>query len=269
MDENEKDVALPGPHRRNVLRGIGLSVGVAGVAAFGAAAQAANLEQSDAPGLGALGAKLARLPRRRDFKTVPMILTSPDQWDSAALNEVIGYRAGPKQVWDNTDLAGPWLNLMRNSMNAQIWSWKHPNYLSVSATHGAAHLALYDQSMWDKYQIAGFTGGKFASNTLLEVPTAAQADPARFNAPNGPFSPSANSITVLQQRGVVFLACHNAIWEFSAALLKKGNNPDKLSHEALAAELTNHLIPGAVVTPGVVGTILQLQLAGFHYAASA
>lgn len=32
-------------------------------------------------------------------------------------------------------------------------------------------------------------------------------------------------------------------------------NPDKLSHEALAAELTNHLIPGVVLTPGAVGTL--------------
>jgi hypothetical protein len=41
---------------------------------------------------------------------------------------------GPKQAWDNTDLLGPWLKGMRNSMNAQIWSFKKPNFLSVSAT---------------------------------------------------------------------------------------------------------------------------------------
>ena len=44
-------------------------------------------------------------PRRRDFKTVPMILERPDQWDHAALAEVTGYRGGPKQVWDNTGSA--------------------------------------------------------------------------------------------------------------------------------------------------------------------
>ena len=44
------------------------------------------------------------------------------------------------------------------------------------------------------------------------------------------------------RRGVVFMACHNAIWEQTAALLKADVNPDKLSHETLAAELTNHLI---------------------------
>ncbi len=269
MNKTEHDIVRRPADRRSLLRGIGVSVGAAGIVALSPAGHAASLEQSGAHDLSAFTGKLESLPRRRDFKSVPMILTTPDEWDSAALNEVICYKAGPKQVWDNTDLAGPWMNLMRNSLNVQIWSWKHLDCLLVSATHGTAHLALYDQIIWDKYQIAGFTGGKFSSTTLLDIPAAAKADPGQFNAPFGPFSPSANSITVLQQRGVVFLACHNAIWEFAAALLKKGINPERLSHEALAAELTNHLIPGVVMTPGVVGTILQLQLAGFYYAAAA
>ena len=36
--------------------------------------------------------------------------------------------------------------------------------------------------------------------------------------------------------------------------------------EALAAELTNHVIPSAIVTPGAVGTLPELQQVGFHYA---
>ena len=79
---------------------------------------------------------------------------------SEALSEVIGYRGGPRQVWDNTELGGRWLNLMRNSLNAQIWSFRHPDFLVVSATHGSAHLALFDQAMWDKYQLANMAGGK-------------------------------------------------------------------------------------------------------------
>ena len=43
-------------------------------------------------------------------------------------------------------------------------------------------------------------------------------------------------------------------------------NPDILSQEALAAELTNHLIPGVIVDPGAAGTIPELQQAGFYYA---
>jgi hypothetical protein len=62
---------------------------------------------------------------------------------------------------------------MRNAMNVQVWSFKHPNFLALSATHGTAQMA---------------------------------------------------------------------------------------------AEFTNHLIPGAVLTPGIVGTLPELMLAGYQYA---
>ena len=34
----------------------------------------------------------------------------------------------------------------------------------------------------------------------------------------------------------------------------------------MTAELTNHLVDGVVLTPGIVGTLPELQLAGFAYA---
>jgi intracellular sulfur oxidation DsrE/DsrF family protein len=215
--------------------------------------------------LRSLMEQLAKEPRRRDFKTVPMILDSPDQWDAKALDTVIAYRGSWKQVWDNTDIGSPWLNLMRNSLNAQIFSFRHPDFLAVSATHGSAHLALHDQAMWDKYQLATMAGHDFKTNTLIDqkdVPT----NTAAHEDPNSVFGAAGDTIPALQQRGVVFMACHNAIWEQTEKLLEKGINPDKVSHEVIAAELTNHLIEGVVLTPGIVGTIPELQQAGFHYA---
>ena len=35
--------------------------------------------------------------------------------------------------------------------------------------------------------------------------------------------------------------------------------------DAIAADLTNHLIPDVVLTPGIVGTLVKLQLSGFAY----
>ena len=67
------------------------------------------------------------------------------------------------------------------------------------------------------------------------------------------------------RRGVAFMACHNAIWEQAAKLVEMDLNPDRLSHPALAAELTNHLIEGVVLTPGAVAAIAELQQAGFRY----
>ncbi|HWX28744.1 MAG TPA: hypothetical protein VNZ53_15070, partial [Steroidobacteraceae bacterium] len=95
---------------------------------------------------------------------------------------------------------------------------------------------------------------------------AATADPANYEDPAGPFSGEDNSIPALMRRGVVFMSCHNAIWEQAAALVKLDINPDSLSHAALAAELTNHLVDGAVLIPGATGTLPELQQAGFHYA---
>ena len=253
--------------RRTALLGVGsLALGATALAASPAgAATTERVIPSGAGDLSRLATRLQEAPRRRDFKIVPMILSDPDFWDDRALKDVIAYGGTRKQVWDNTDIAGPWLNLMRNSVNAQIFAFGHKDFLAVSATHGTAHLALFDQAMWDKYQLAALAGPKFKTNTLM----LAKAAPAAFSDyedSKSVFGPIGDTIPALQERGVVFLGCHNAIWELTAALLARGANPDHLSHEALAAELTNHLIDGVVLTPGIVATIPELQEAGFHYA---
>ena len=255
--------------RRVALQTLSLGVAAAGAAVAGGAQAAAGMGAAVLPegaaSLRTLMAHLAEAPRWRDFKTVPMILNEASQWDDEALREVMAYKAGPKQVWDMTEIGSPWLNLMRNSLNAQIWSFKHPDFLVVSETHGSAHLALYDQAMWDKYKLTKLSGDKFKTNTLLEEKKAGSADPKKYEDPKGVFSPEDNSIQMLMRRGVVFMSCHNAIWEQAGKLIETDVNPDKLSQEALAADLTNHLIEGVVLTPGAVATIPELQQVGFHY----
>jgi intracellular sulfur oxidation DsrE/DsrF family protein len=252
--------------RRNALLGFSsVALGVAALAAGPAHAEVGNsVVPQGAHELPELMERLRKAPRRRDFKTVPMILDHPDLWDDTALKEVIVYRGTPKQVWDNTDIGSPWINLMRNSLNAQVFSFGHRDFLAVSATHGPAGLALFDQDMWDKYRLAEMAGGDFKTNTLI-VRKAAPSERSDFENPKSVFGPAGNTIPVLQSRGVVFMACHNAIWEVTEKLLARGVNPDRLSHEAAAAELTNHLIDGVVLTPGIVATIPELQHAGFHY----
>ena len=145
--------------RRRVLRTFALTMATSaiGLASAGGRPAAAAVESTLTPPgathLEALKKRLAQAPRRRDFKTVPMILNNPEQWDHEALTEVLSYRPVPRQVWDNTKIGSPWLNMMRNALNSQIWSFEHPDFLTVSMTHGTAHLALHDQAMWDKYQL--------------------------------------------------------------------------------------------------------------------
>ena len=124
---------------------------------------------------------LASIPRRRDYKSVPMIADKPDLWEAAALSALTAYNGGPKHVWDHTDIAGSWLNGMRNTLNAQTYSFNEPNFLCVSGTHGPAHLALYDQSMWDKYQLAKIAGGNISSNTFIVTGATASSDARRLS----------------------------------------------------------------------------------------
>src|SRR6266480_3513684 len=153
--------------RRDLLGTFALTMatGAIGLASAAAKPAAAAVESALTPPgathLDALKQRLAQTLRRRDFKSVPMILNNPEQWDHEALTEVLSYRPSPKQVWDNTEIGSPWPNMMRNALNSQIWSFKHPDFLTVSITHGAAQLALHDQAMWDKYQLTRLAGEKF------------------------------------------------------------------------------------------------------------
>lgn len=163
------------PERRNLLA-FGAGLAAAGLVETHPAVAAASDMPEGARTLSNLTERLAKAPRRRDFKTVPMILDRPDLWDHEALSEVIAYRGGPRQVWDNTEIGGPWLNLMRNALNNQVWSFRHPDFLAASATHGSANVALYDQVMWDKYQLTKLAGEPFKTNSLIVPRKAAQAD---------------------------------------------------------------------------------------------
>jgi hypothetical protein len=195
--------------RRGVLRTFALTMATSAIGlAWGDRPAAAAVEPAWMPAgathLEALKRRLAQAPRRRDFRTVPMILNNPAQWDHEALMEVLSYRPASKQVWDNTEIGGPWPNMMRNALNSQIWSFKHPDFLTVSMTHGTAQLALYDQALWDKYQLTRLAGEKFKTNRLIVEPKAATAEPANYEDPMGPFSGADNSIPALMRRGVVF-----------------------------------------------------------------
>lgn len=261
--------------RRAVLRlgGLAAAAGVLRAARPGAA-RAAGVQLPPGPllipaeghALRRLTEHLSDLPRRRSFTAVPMILNDPSEWDTRALAAVLHYDAGPRQVWSNTDLGGPWLNLMRNALNTEIWGFRHPDFLVVSLTHGPANLALYDQAAWDRYQLARLAGGRFSRNTQIEETPAGSLDAGDYERPDGVFSSAAVSIPLLMRRGVVFMSCHNAIWGQAGALIAHGLNRDGLSQGALAAELTNHLIPGVVLVPGAVGTLPELEQAGFTYA---
>jgi hypothetical protein len=101
------------------------------------------------------------------------------------LTEILSYRPAPRQAWDNSDIGGPWLYLMRNALNSQIWSFKHPDFLAVSVTHGTAQLALYDRTIWDKYQLTSLAGNEFKANTLIAKRKSVVADSTDYGTRQG------------------------------------------------------------------------------------
>jgi len=241
--------------RRTALKGAAL----VGAAVLGARGSRAD---TGVPGGGkGFAAALAKVERRREFRTVPMVLTAPEEWDAVALRMVLAHGGRHRQVWSSKGLEG-WLSPIRNAVNAQVLSFGHEDFVAVSAVHGPAQVALFDQAMWDKYRLAALTKGAMARNTLA---VAGHAEGADVQDPKGIYGPAGDTIPALQSRGVVFMACHNAIWGMAGALIGKGVNPDGLAQGALAAELTNHLVKGVILTPGITGTIPELQAVGYHY----
>ena len=114
--------------RRGALKTFALSLAASAIALASARGKPAAgavesaLTPAGATHLDALKRRLTRAPRRRDFKTVPMILNHQEQWDQEALTEVLSYGPAPRQLWDNTDIGGPWLNLRSGRSNIQISS---------------------------------------------------------------------------------------------------------------------------------------------------
>lgn len=249
--------------RRLGLKTLGLALATIGSAAASAAEPSAPAGDQT---LEALTRRLAASPRRRDFKTVPMILDHRDLWDAQALDAVLRYSGGPKQCFDNVELQGGWLTVMRNALNAEVFAFHHPDFLCVSVVRGPALVALFDDAAWEKYGLAKRAGDKVTRNSFYPAPPAANGDRQDYQNPNGAFSGHADSIQALQRRGAVFMACHNAIWGLGERLIGSDANPDRLAPDAMCAELTNHLVPGVIHVPAAVGALAELGNVGFSYA---
>jgi intracellular sulfur oxidation DsrE/DsrF family protein len=255
--------------RRAMLETIGGALVIASLAnSAGAAtppvtAQTVPYAGPDHGSLSTLTRLLAAAPRRRSFESVPLIVTNPGDWDHEAATLLLNYRYKSLQVWENSDLAGPWPGLMREAMNGQVFAHKNTEFLAVSATHGLAHLALFSQAAWNTYQLAQLTDGKFARNTLIvEAEGVSPADDLQNIA--GFYGPTNNNILSLQRRGAVFLACHDSIHAI-ARRLRDLPAFSSTAADRIAAELTNSLIPGVVLVPSIVAFLVELQRAGFTY----
>jgi intracellular sulfur oxidation DsrE/DsrF family protein len=250
--------------RRSALRALGegaLALSLTASTPVDASAAPTVPEQG---GLSSLGRTLQTLPRRRGFETVPFILNDKQLWDHEAADALLSYNGPRRQMWEATELAGPWVNLMRESINGQVFSHGHMDFLAVAAVHGGAHLALFTQAAWDKYKLAAKTDGKLMSNTfIVERPGMSPGDDIQNL--DGFYGPNNNNIVTLQRRGMVFVACHDSIHAIARGL-HASPEFSGVPADQIAADLTNSLVPGAVLVPSVVAFIAELQRSGYSYA---
>ncbi|WP_050406533.1 hypothetical protein [Bradyrhizobium embrapense] len=246
-------------------------------AALGLFSQAALLtvaRKADASGNQELDAdlelfkqRLASAPRRRSFGSVPLVVTSVEQWDHEAASILLSYGNRARQVWECTELGAPWLNLMREALNGQVFAHGNPGFLAAGAVHGSAHLALFDQTAWERHGLARLAGGVATTNSYFESRRKTSRSDS-LQDPMGFYGPENNNIATLQDRGMVFIACHDSIHAIARNLTRLDRG-DVADADALAADLTNHLVSGTVLVPSVVAFLVELQRFGFTYAKGA
>ncbi|ASW08553.1 thiosulfate dehydrogenase [Rhizobium sp. 11515TR] len=214
-----------------------------------------------------LSERLANVPRRRDFTSVPFMADRKDLWDHEASVELLAYDGGPRQMWEASDISAAWLNLMRESVNGQVFAHGNKDFLAVAAVHGSAHHTLFNQSMWDKYDLAEIAGAKSRRNDFIVEKAGATAMDDHQDV-DGFYGPANNNILSLQKRGAVFVACHDSIHAIARGIASRESN-SRLPADAVAADLTNNLIHGVILVPSVVAYLAELQDARFTYAKGA
>jgi hypothetical protein len=83
-------------NRRGALTAIGAGMAMSGLVQAAHAAVDTSLEPTAGKNPRDFSNRLASIPRRRDYKTVPMIADKSDLWDAAALDAVMAYKGGPE-----------------------------------------------------------------------------------------------------------------------------------------------------------------------------
>ena len=158
---------------------------------------------------------------------------------------------------------GTALRHLRNYLDA----WR--NAFGVGEKDVSVVVALYarttplglQDAMWEKYQLG-------AALSLTDPTTNAPLVRNWFAHPK-PGDPVADgepgtSMEALQQRGVLFALCNNALTRWAARLEKSGMGAAAAVH----ADLVAHALPGVAIVPDVLVAMTKAHERGFAYVRS-
>ncbi len=190
-------------------------------------------------------------------------------FDEAAFAGIVGRPARIRQLVESVAFNPTTLNNVKNSLNGLEFGYGYaPSDVAVAmANHGAATAYGLTDAMWAKYRLGEFykikgnNGAPLTTNVFY--PAKSAYDPnANPDDQRGMYQDT--SVSMLQRRGVIVLACHTAIEEQSRKLVEQGFAPTEATAQDVADDLLTHLIPGAIVVPSMVATVAVLQ-AVYHY----
>jgi hypothetical protein len=198
---------------------------------------------------------------------------------SPAYDAALAAKGGVKAVfqspfYDATIVAGNFLNhllllQLKNWLNSFQFAYKMAatDLHTFSATYASANLLNYGDVLWEKYKL----GEKYK---IIDPATKAPAvrnpfvaarfgpnAPKDYTAPNNYYQDT--GIEVLQQRGTIFLTCNNSLNGHASGAVADGRAPAGMAAADVVADFQANLIPGAVLTPAVVGEVSRAQAAGY------
>jgi len=125
----------------------------------------------------------------------------------------------------------------------------------VGTFYGGTTLLAANDAMWAKHRIGELLGQNDASGKP------ATANPWRTSVRALGMDLPPASIEALQKRGVLFIACNNALNFFIGQIA----NARSLDVAAVDKEIRANLLPGVVVVPAMVIAIEKAQKAGIAY----
>jgi len=185
-------------------------------------------------------------------------------FDEGSFDATVGRDADIRQLYETVAFRPTMWNNVKNSFNGLQFGFGYaPGRIAVAfGAHGASSAYGYTDYVWKKYRIAEYFS--------LTDAAGAQLQSNAFVAARAPFDPSAGpdddkgmyqdtSIETLQRRGLIYLNCHTATEEQARGIVKKGLAPPGMTPADVADDILTHLIPGAIVVPGMVATIAVLQ----------
>lgn len=177
---------------------------------------------------------------------------SPQGWDLSFVDRFSGKH---KQVFDlmDTNLA---LIVITNWLDAweSVYGLKHPDVNAIGAIAGKGMAINMGDAVYEKFPIGQIFG-------IIDPATNQPARRNQWLAGDGPGAMPGAGVKPLQERGVLFWMCNNALNNVAGRVASAVQRPRSEVYQELRAGLN----PGVIVVPAHTMLVGIVQEKGFSY----